>query len=176
MSQSRGLGWAVAYLAVAGALLWPAAINGRPAYFFDSAGYYANGRAVVAAVEAKLAPPRPAAPSAGATQADPAKPAAHPGGVVAIRAVAYAVFAYLGGWPSGRMVAVILLQALAASAVLMIWWRRMDPNVGRTAAVGAGLLIAAGSSASWFTSFVMPDIFAGLNPPLEGLVIDGDDP
>ncbi len=161
MSQFRGLGWAVAYLSVACALLWPAAINGRPAYFYDSAGYHANGQAVAAAIGTKLQPfgLSAAASPQGAT---PAEAGAQSGSVVAIRAVAYAVFAYLGDWPGGRMVAAIIVQALLVSAVLMIWWRRVAPDVGWRTAAAAGLLTAAVTSASWFTSFVMPDIFAGL--------------
>ena len=46
MTRYRGLGWAVALLITAGAMLWPAGLNGRPAYFYDTAGYYANGRAI----------------------------------------------------------------------------------------------------------------------------------
>lgn len=157
VSQFRGLGWAVAYLMVAAALLWPAAINGRPAYFFDTAGYHSNGQAVVAALEAKLHPSAPVANAATATQ-----PSSRPGGVVAIRAVAYAVVSYVADWPAGRMVAVIIAQALLTSAVLLIWWRRSAPGLGWGAALTAGLATAAFTSASWFTSLVMPDVFAGL--------------
>ena len=160
MSQFRGYGWAFAYLVVACALLWPAATNGRAAYFFDTAGYHANGRAAVAAIESKLQ--RLGLLSAATRTAASVDAPTDARSVVAIRAVAYAAFVYLGEWPAGRMVAVIIIQALLASGILMIWWRRVAPDTGWPAAMTAGLATAAFTSASWFTSFVMPDIFAGL--------------
>ena len=160
MTRYRGLGWAVALLITAGAMLWPAGLNGRPAYFYDTAGYYANGRAIAGVVEARLGlvARSPARDGAATARAAPA----HSGGVVAIRAVAYAVFAYVGGWPGARMVLVILIQALLVALTLLIWWRRIAPQSDWPTAAVAGVAVAVGTSAAWFTSFVMPDIFAGL--------------
>ena len=101
------LGWGLAFVVVAAAMLWPAALNGRPAYFFDSEGYYSNGRASVFAVKTKVQRflEHSKATHVGAAHSKSAKD------VVATRAVAYAAFAYMTSWPAGRMVLTIIVQA-----------------------------------------------------------------
>ena len=162
MFKSGGLGWVLAFVVTLGAMLWPAAINGRPAYFFDSPGYYANGRSAVTLALSKLSPVAPHAELAGAAaKGHPtAKP---PDAVVAIRAVAYAIFAYLGGAPRGQMVVAIVTQAGLLSIMLLIWWRRIAPDAGWRDAAVAAVAVGVGTTAPWFASFAMPDIFAGIS-------------
>lgn len=151
------LGWGLAFVLVAAAMLWPAAIYGRPSYYFDSEGYFANGRAAAFAVKAKLEHalfPKPGDQAGADARSKTAKD------VVATRSVPYAVFAYLTSWPYGTMVMTIVVQAMVLSAVLLIWWRQVASGLPWQAALLASLVLAA-SSAPWFASFVMPDIFAG---------------
>jgi hypothetical protein len=164
-ARPSGLKWSLALLVVAAAMLWPAAINGRPAYYFDSLGYYANGHAAVSGLGARLHPHPQHQPGANA---GPARPKSA-NQVVATRAVAYAVFAYLFSGSDAKMVPVILVQALVVSAMLMIWWRQAAAGIDWREATAAGVAMAALTTASWVASFAMPDIFAGV--ALLGFVI-----
>lgn len=154
----RGRSGIIALVLVAGAMLWPALINGRPAYFFDSTGYHSNGKAAfeiaAAAVERMMG-----TAALGAAGSDPA---ASSEGVVAIRAIAYAVFVYLGGWPDGQMALVAAVQALLLAAMLVVWWRRVAPGVGLAAVTLSGVALAAVTSAAWFACYIMPDVFTGI--------------
>jgi hypothetical protein len=157
--RTEALGWGLALVLVAAAMLWPAVLNGRPAYYFDSAGYFTNGRAAVSAVQAKFERILPHKASTARLGTGEGEKSAKDVG--STRAVAYAVFAFLTSWPDGRMVGTIVVQALLLAGVLLIWWRRAAPGIGWPAALGASLVLAAVSQAPWFTSFAMPDIFAG---------------
>ncbi len=149
-------GWTLAFLVVAAAMLWPAVFYGRPSYYYDSEGYFANGRGAFFAVKAKLQHLLPHRQAAGARHG----PSKSGKDVVATRSVPYSVFAFLTSWPNGTMVVTVIIQAMVLSSVILIWWRRVSAGLSWTTAMLAGLVLAA-SSAPWFASFVMPDIFAG---------------
>jgi hypothetical protein len=159
--RNKGLAWLLAVVLIGAAMLWPAVLNGRPSYFPDSIGYFNNGRSAVIALLAKARhlAPEPA-PAARGGQA-PEQQVQRPDQVVSTRAVAYSVFAYLTGWPGGRMFLTVLAQGLMVATLLLMWWRRLAPDLRWSTAVAAGCAMAAGTSASWFVSFAMPDIFAG---------------
>lgn len=151
-------GWICALLVVSGALLWPALLNGQPAYFFDTPGYYNGGAAAVGSLAKKLGIDVADAPTGGAI----ASQVTSSSGVVATRAIAYSVFAYASSWPNARFYLTVAIQSLVASGILLLWWKRVLPSIGWRGGTLAGLAVAAVTSAPWFTSFVMPDIFAGL--------------
>jgi hypothetical protein len=152
------VGWTIAFVVVAMAMLWPVALRGHPAYFFDTVGYYTGGRAALRAVRDKLdgLNPQPSAAHAAAAPSQPKK------AVVATRAIAYAVFVRLAAGPDNRLIPLVLIQAGVVSTMLLLWLTRVAPGLDWRRATFAGVVLAAASSASWFASYAMPDIFLGV--------------
>jgi hypothetical protein len=142
-------------LALALVLLWPAAFHGQPAFFFDTPGYVATGEAAFRHVERLLLPPDPAAAPAEALRETP-------GDVVATRAAAYSLFAAATAGPARTMWPTIVVQALLVALVVAIAWAGLAPEStrrDRLIAIGA---VGLATSAPWFVSYVMPDVWAGV--------------
>lgn len=76
---------AATLLLLALALLWPALVQQRPAYFFDTAGYLSNGSKAFAIAHDKLV--AKLAPAPDSDDDDRAKPARRVSNVVSIRAI-----------------------------------------------------------------------------------------
>lgn len=156
--------WACALLIVSVAMLWPALLNGHAAIHFDTLPYYKAGDAAVAVVSEKLGlsavPVAEVMATGGASPATiPAKSAAN---VISTRALAYGLFVYLASWPATKFYIAIAVQSLVTTAILFLWWKRVTPSISPRAAMLCGLAVAAATSAPWFASFVLPDMFAGL--------------
>jgi hypothetical protein len=144
-------------LAAAPALLWPTVLNWHPYLFWDTYGYFLQGRVyaelLLAAAGLVPAPPDVAAGWLGAAGRMLAADAS-------IRSPTWSVLTYalaaLGNF--WLLAAVNALVAAAVVEVTLVRLFRVAPR-GRVI-LFAGL--AAASSLPWFASFLMPDLYAGL--------------
>ncbi len=147
-------------LLLAIALLWPAMVQQRPAYFFDSAGYLSTGTKAFAIARDKIAAKLTPADEKSATAA-PAPKAPPVNSVVSIRAIAYSLFAAATSAPGYRMHALIAVNALVVTLLIWAFWRIRAPGASPGDEAIAALFVATATSAPWFVSYAMPDIFAG---------------
>ena len=149
----KAAGWALAAWLV---LLVAFALNGRPLFYFDTAGYFEIGIKMLHMLG--LTPP--AAMAQGAvTEAAP------DGTVVGSRSAVYSlitgIFLQLDAlW------LLVLLQAAALVAALHLICRLVLAQMGRAGlawpATAAAAAASALGSASFFTADLMPDIFAAV--------------
>lgn len=162
MSRVKRMGLAVACAAAAlVTLIWPALYNGRPLIFADTPSYI---RAVDAGVQRLTGhktwwsePPGPECASSG-----PGTRLSSVSGktVLTGRSIYYGALLYLGdltggGWPS------VILQALAVMAAIgltLSGGSRFDWK--GWAGICAGLAVL--TPLAFFTSYLMPDVFAGI--------------
>ncbi len=147
-------------LLLAVALLWPAMVQQRPAYFFDSAGYLSTGTKAFAIASDKIASKLSTTGEKPAAKAGvPAPPRVT--SVVSIRAIAYSLFAAATSAPGYRMHALIAVNALVVTLLIWQFWRIRAPRASPRDEALAALFVATATSAPWFVSYAMPDIFAG---------------
>ncbi|HEX6011939.1 MAG TPA: hypothetical protein VFY87_09110, partial [Geminicoccaceae bacterium] len=144
-------------LAGAVLFLWPTALNWHPYLFWDTYGYFLQGKAyaqlILGWLQLAPAPPETAHGWIGAAgrmlAADPS-----------IRSPTWSLLCYslaaLGGfWP------LAALNALAAAAVVELALLRLFGLAPKhRLAVMAGMAIF--TSLPWFASYLMPDLYAGL--------------
>ena len=151
-------------------LLWPSLLNQRPFYMEDSPSYVRGGETGIAIgiamVREHLAPAPPAPPATageGGARAPDATSAIDNAvaGAGGIRSVTYSLLAYLLRWPGNSLALLVLAQAaLTAFAIRVVQRTFVEPSAAEEAALAGfvGLL----TTAAWFASFAMPDIFAGI--------------
>ena len=96
---------AATLLLLALALLWPALVQQRPAYFFDTAGYLSPRSKAFALAHDKLV--AKLAPAPESDDDDRARPAPRVSSVVSIRAIAYSVYTAALAAPHNRLHALI---------------------------------------------------------------------
>lgn len=153
------------------AFLWPAIVNRAPFLFPDTTSYVRAADAIVLraagyqtvwsnadvrqiAADTGSKPQAPIAASPGSAEPKP---------VLLGRSVYYGALAYLGA-AAGQFWGTIVLQALFASWVLFGLVRHIiSPAHARAFAVTYGSIVAAAALTPlpFFTSMVMPDVFAG---------------
>lgn len=127
---------------------WALILNGKPAYFDDTAAYLSGGEKIFDRVFALL--------GAGASVAGDG--AGGNAGPAAIRSLPYYVLTYVLSAPGRSLYLLALFQALVAAFYVVVHCR-----VER---LGAGQVIAVGAVLSVFTpialvaAFALPDIFA----------------
>ncbi|HPU14475.1 MAG TPA: hypothetical protein PK808_00175 [Polymorphobacter sp.] len=147
-------------LLLAIALLWPAIVQQRPAYFFDSASYLSTGTKAFAIARDKIAAKlAPASATSAVVAHAPAAPRVN--NVVSIRAIAYSLFAAATSAPGDRLHVLIAVNALVVTLLIWAFWRIRAPRASPRDEALAALFVATATSAPWFVSYAMPDIFAG---------------
>jgi hypothetical protein len=155
-SRPAALLWYVA--ALLGCLAVLPLNGGGPLYYFDTGGYLAQGRALLAA----LGLPPPAGEAAGAV-AGAAGPAAGDGSVVGSRSAVYAGLLALAE-RAGLLDLVVLLQA--ALLLVAVWLpvrvaaRTHAPRLPVPAVTALAVLAGCLGAAPFYTAYLMPDIFA----------------
>lgn len=147
----------VLVLLLAVGLLWPVALYQRPAYYFDSLAYLKQGGKGVALFEARLAQLGIIATSDSTVQAMTHGPVAARN----VRSLTYSLFAYFARWPSGKMIALVVVQSLVIAWLVALMWEMRAPRAPPAALALGAVVLLAGTTAPWFVSFAMPDIFAG---------------
>jgi len=147
--------------------LWPAIYNGQPLFSPDTSAYirgfdagvvWLSGRTTVWTTWAsKLRAPQEAADDSTAEQV---KSFQSPAFILAGRSVSYGALLYLGELLGGLW-ASIAIQAAAALAAVSLTLRHLKlfswPKLVLTA-----VTLGLASSLPFFTSFLLPDVFAGL--------------
>lgn len=154
MSRAKPLTRFGLMLLLAIGLLWPAIIQHRPAYFFDTAGYLNAGSKAFSMVGAKLS-------LAVADGSIGTKPAEKAKGVISTRAIAYSLFAALTSAPNGKLYGLVIANALILTFLISQFWAYRAPEAMPGDVAIATLLLLAASSAPWFASYAMPDVLAG---------------
>lgn len=147
---------ALALLAVP-LLFWPAALNWHPYLFWDTYGYFLQGKAyaTVALAALGLGPPPPEA--AGGLVGAAGRMLA---GDASIRSPTFSLLLY-GLAATGGFWLTAALNALAAGFALEVSLARLlGLPPGRRLAVLLALTVA--STLPWFAVFLMPDLAAGL--------------
>jgi hypothetical protein len=149
------------------ALLWPALVNRQPVFHPDTTACIRGADAAIEKLTGlstawSRSPPRAAA----ASSAEPPSLDPHRSlssieekSVLAGRSVYYGTLLYLGHVAGGFWLSVAI-QALAVALALALTLRACRLPVWPGLAVT--LAVAALTSAAWYASFLMPDIFAGL--------------
>lgn len=149
----RAVGWAlVAWLV----LLVVFVANGRPLFYFDTAGYFASGSRMLGVLH--LVPTAAPGGTGGA-----AATATADAGVTGNRSAVYSLIAATL-MQLGALWALVMLQAAGLVLVLHLACRLVMAAVGQNSrawpATAAAALAGAAGSAGFYTAYLMPDIFA----------------
>jgi hypothetical protein len=154
-AAGRG-GWAersvravLAAILLALALLWPAAWNGAPILFSDSASYLRSGEAALEAV-ARLSEPGGGGPRPGDLRGY---------GISTQRSVYYGA-PFIRTLELGGPWLPALLQALLVSVTLLVGLRRLG-LAGLASRAGVAAVLVPVSGVAIFASTLMPDVLAG---------------
>lgn len=169
--RNKLIGFSLGSVLALTSLLWPAFYNGQPFYFSDSTTYL---RGVDAAMQRLAGHPSPwTAPEAddspgnAPAQSPPENPNQHASvssikskTVLAGRSVYYGVLLYLGDL-FGHFWFTVIVQGLAVMLAMALFLRAFGLPA-RPALVASALVVAALTPASFYVSFLMPDIFAAV--------------
>jgi hypothetical protein len=150
-------------LLLVGSLLWPALYNGQPFFFPDTTAYVRGADAGIQKVT-HHSTPWSLAPD-GATETEPAATPSSLSSVkdktvLAGRSPYYGSLLYVGEITGGFWVSIVL-QAIALLVAIALALRAAAIAVWPAVPI-VGLLLAAGTSLSFYVSFLMPDVFAGV--------------
>lgn len=143
--------------AAAGVLLWPTALNWHPYLFWDTYGYFLQGKAYTKLLLAAAGlGPMPLEAAEGWIGAAGRMLASDP----SIRSPTYSLLLYALAAAGGFWL-VAAAQALAAAVTVEVAMCRLLrlPAPGRLVLF---LLLAVGTALPWFASYLMPDLAAGL--------------
>jgi hypothetical protein len=142
---------------MAAVLLWPTALNWHPYLFWDTYGYFLQGKAYAKLLLAAAGlGPMPLEAAEGWIGAAGRMLASDP----SIRSPTYSLLLYALAAAGGFWL-VVAAQALAAAVTVEIAMCRLLrlPAPGRLALF---LLLAVGTALPWFAGYLMPDLAAGL--------------
>ena len=139
-------------------------INGRPSVFTDTDDYFVEGRTfaytIGYALHLKTPPPPPTDPDdiADAKQAAADLRMSHT--EIGARSPYYGLFLY-ATQRIGTIWLTTLLQTVVGAWLVFMLWRTALPGAPRWSAYAMQAAVAFGSTLPFFTSFMMPDVFAG---------------
>jgi len=133
MARTVWLGFATLFLCL------PAVYNGFPFLFFDSFDYLANGLKVLHTLTT-----------------------GKPYGLYGYRSNFYSLFLGMGYATAHSLWIVPLVQGAILSYILWVCFRVVSPGRPAVLFLGQVGFLSLATSASWFVSFVMPDVFAAI--------------
>ena len=133
MARTVWLGFATLFLCL------PAVYNGFPFLFFDSFDYLANGLKVLHTLTT-----------------------GKPYGLYGYRSNFYSLFLGMGYATAHSLWIVPLVQGAILSYILWVCFRVVSPGRPAMLFLGQVGFLSLATSASWFVSFVMPDVFAAI--------------
>jgi hypothetical protein len=145
-------------------LAWPLILFGRPSYFSDSLSYYKGGKAAVERGEGKLASLFGMAPSQS-TKTPGTIGVKPPDGSAddarGVRSIPYSITAYLLSAPDGKMIVLVLAQAMVAALTIAIVVMSLGMLEPWKFVLLAAIAVVA-TPVACFANSAVPDIFAGL--------------
>ena len=138
-------------------LLWPTLLNWHPYLFWDSYGYFLQGKAYAQLLLGSLGlAPAPIETEPGWVGAAARMLAHDP----AIRSTSWSLLSYALA-SSGSFWLLALLNAVVAAAMVeLVLVRLFNVLAAWRLAILAGMALL--TSLSWFASYLMPDLYAGL--------------
>lgn len=148
-------------------IVWPLAVNGAPFYSEDTSSYlrgggfgFHTGLAILAQWWTSIAGGLPAAgPVSESPQMIVRAAVANSGGA---RSVIYSVFTYVLRAPGSSLFTLVIAQAGAVTMTISLLRRLILPETGLWTGIAVGVGVACLTSAGWYASYAMPDIFAGV--------------
>lgn len=145
-------------LLLAGLLLWPLFVMGKPSYMLDSAYYQNGGKTAITFVAKKLhIPLEEAAPQSPAA----AKAAKAEDSKIVARSIIYSVLGFLLSGPGMTMMYLAAFQAACTSLVVNALFPVLAGPSRRAFMTMAGVMLL-GTGLAPIVNFMVPDIFAGL--------------
>lgn len=145
------------------ALLWPAAVNSGPMMFPDTAAYVrAADGAIVKLTGHATAWTEETGRGAVQAGAQAAVPPSKP--ILAGRSVYYGAMLYLG-YILGSFWLAAMVQALVAAVSITLFMRRFQQGKDLRSMMTTALVVAilaAATPVAFFSSYLMPDLFAGI--------------
>jgi hypothetical protein len=148
------------------ALIWPAVYNGQPFYFPDTTAYLRGADAGFQKLTGVATPWSLTADPTGTGSAARADDAAATPSVSSIkdktvlsgRSVYYGALLYMGDRVGGFWLTIVV-QALVLLVAMALFFRALQAPLGMNFAITV-MAVALTTSASFFVSYLMPDIFA----------------
>jgi putative flippase GtrA len=149
--------------------------DGRPTVFYDSHAYDVMGRNLIETVEQypasiafKMKPGvrRDALPVSSDYLTDPATMGARSGYYGAL---------LHGTWKMGSIWLLAALQSFLAAWVVYLLWRTLAPKAPSWSYLAVVAATVVGTSVSFFTTFAMPDVFAGIGGAAMVLILSQSD-
>ncbi|MFI4865937.1 MAG: hypothetical protein ACHQDB_02410 [Steroidobacterales bacterium] len=148
------------------ALIWPAVYNGQPFYFPDTTAYLRGADAGFQKLTGVATPwsltedttgPDSVA-QAGDAAATPSVSSIKDKTVLSGRSVYYGALLYMGDRIGGFWLTIVV-QAVVLLLAMVLFFRAVEAPLGLNFAITV-IAVALTTSASFFVSFLMPDIFA----------------
>ena len=148
------------------ALIWPALYNGQPFYFPDTTAYLRGADAGFQKLTGVTTPWSLTEETTGAGSVAQTDDAAATPSVSSIkdktvlsgRSVYYGALLYMGDRVGGFWLTIVV-QALVLLVAMALFFRAFEAPLGLNFAITV-MAVALATSASFFVSFLMPDIFA----------------
>lgn len=138
-------------------LLWPTLLNWHPYLFWDSYGYFLQGKAYAQLLLGSLGlAPAPIEAKPGWIGAAARMLALDP----AIRSTSWSLLSYALASSGGFWLLALLNALVAAAMVELVLVRLFNVLPAWRLAILAGMALL--TSLSWFASYLMPDLYAGL--------------
>ena len=149
--------------------------DGRPAVFYDSHSYDVMGRNLIETVEQypasiafKMKPGvrRDALPVSSDYMTDPA--------TMGARSPYYGALLH-ATWKIGSLWLLAAIQSFLAAWVVYLLWRTLAPKAPPWSYLAVVAAAVVGTSVSFFTTFAMPDVFAGIGGAAMVLILSQSD-
>jgi putative flippase GtrA len=149
--------------------------DGRPTVFYDSHAYDVMGRNLIETVEqypasiafkTKAGVKWDALPVSSDVLTDPA--------TMGARSPYYGALLH-GTWKIGSLWLLAALQSFLAAWVVYLLWRTLAPKAPSWSYLAVVAATVVGTSVSFFTTFAMPDVFAGIGGAAMVLILSQAD-
>ncbi len=165
---------AVVWVAILSVVLaWPAFVNGGVFPFYDTSSYIKGGAFAVeklgslfsssdsSAIEVEQASTLPARAQSDGTAV--MENASEPQ-VSGIRSATYSLFAFMSLSILQNGIVLALAQAVLIAYIAVLFVQKFAPNISNLSFLALVMVLALLTSAPWYASYAMPDIFTAVLP------------
>ncbi len=143
------------------ALSWPAIYHGHAAMFPDTAAYVTGGQVVFEEAQNRLSDMVSSGQDPAASDSDGQVSARNSVSGKSIRSITYSAFAFALHGPEKLLLGAIFVQAALTAGVIMIMLGVVGGRpLHLPGFIAVTATIAVLTSAPWYASFALPDIFA----------------